>query len=153
MTFTCGGVHDRDFSETSYERIRETQGRNPSFSAADWTFMQEEFAFAGVLDLAQLECDVTAMFETLRGKTVIILRLNTSVGKKCWELEWFGRINEIIIPLAEQFGFTVVDLADFVRGPEDLDNPEDIGAHFSRDVYRRLANRIEAICTASTSRE
>ncbi len=153
MTFTCGVVNDRDFAETSYERICETQGRNPSFSAADWTFMQEEFAFTGVLGMAQLACDVTAMFETLRGKTVIILRLNTSVGKKCWELEWFGRINEIVIPLAEQFGFTVVDLADFVRGPEDLDNPDDIGAHFSRDVYRRLANRIGTLCAAATPAE
>ncbi|GBQ38978.1 HAD-IIIC family phosphatase [Acidocella aminolytica] len=150
MTFKCSGAPDRDFSETSYERIREIQGREPSFSAAEWTFMQEEFAFAGLLDMAQLERDATSMFETLRGKTVIVLRLNTSVGQKCWALEWFGRINEVIIPLAEQFGFTVIDLADFVRGPEDLDSPEDIGVHFSRDVYRRLANRIEAICAAST---
>ena len=150
MTFRGDGVPNRNFSETSYERIRAALGQAPSFSAAEWAFMQEEFAFAGLLDMAQLERDATAMFETLRGKTVIVLRLNTSVGQKCWALEWFGRINDVITPLAKKFGFAIVDLANFVRGSEDLDSPEDIGVHFSRDVYRRLANRIEVLCTAST---
>ena len=146
LPFNSSVIPDQDFGRIGYEDIARRLGHAPDFSAEDWRFMQTEFTCHGPLDLQQLENDVTAMFETLRGRTVIVLMLNTRVGGQSWVLDAFAKINAVVRPLVARYGYLSIDLADFVRTVADLDSPDDVGVHFSRAVYRRLAEQVEALC-------
>ncbi len=134
----------KSYADFSHEELlkRSPQAR---FSAAQWAYMQQEYESVPFLDAALLTRDLAHLFRKLQGKRVIVLKLNTEVGTGTWSLAGFRRINEIVIPLAEAYGCTILDMAEFVRGAGDLAEGDDKGVHYTRDVYRRLAARLKAL--------
>jgi hypothetical protein len=137
-------LNGRGFGEASYEALKSKH--TLEFSEAQWDFMRQELEFVGGGVDADMGADVRYIFEQLRGKTVIVLILNSQVGNNRWILGEFGKVNAIVQPLAAEFGYQTINLSELVRGTEDLVSPDDAGVHFSRNVYTRLAGKIsEAI--------
>lgn len=134
------------FSEVPYETIVERAGGPPGFSADEWAFMQEEFEYVGHRDKQMFSADVSAIFEKLSGKTVIVLALNDRIGSSDWIKLCYGEINNIVLPLARTYGVHIVDFRDHVKSVDDLIDPEDYGVHFSREVYLKTADSILEIC-------
>jgi hypothetical protein len=104
--------------------------------------MQNEFTFHGGLDLDMLAADVRTIFTKLRGKTVIILMLNETVGRNRWILQRWSSINAVIRPMVREFGYLSIEMNDFVRTKDDLTTPDDGGTHYNRAVYQKLADRL-----------
>lgn len=48
-----------------------------------------------------------------------------------------------MLPVAKAYGCFLIDMAELVRTPADLIGQDDPGVHYTRDVYRRLATKIE----------
>ncbi|MDD2704108.1 MAG: DUF1796 family putative cysteine peptidase [Acidocella sp.] len=149
LPLNCGAIPARNFSETSYETIAAKLGHAPEFSPEEWAFMQEEFEFVGFLNPVFLAQDVTRIFKKLHGKRVIVVKRNTMVGASSWTLSNFGKINDIVLPIVKQFGYEVLDIGEFVKTTDDLVAPDDNGAHYSREVYIKIAQRIEDMCQGS----
>jgi hypothetical protein len=78
-----------------------------------------------------------------RNKPVIILGLNGKVGRNVFVMNFFSRINAIIRPIAEEFGFPHIDITQFIHTEDDLakDGALD-GTHFARPVYAKIADEI-----------
>jgi FkbH-like protein len=130
-----------EFSDMPYEKIADSAG-GKTVSPADWAFMQNEFTFHGGLDLDMLAADVRTIFTKLRGKTVIILMLNETVGRNRWILQRWSSINAVIRPMVREFGYLSIEMNDFVRTKDDLTTPDDGGTHYNRAVYQKLADRL-----------
>ncbi len=137
----------QDFKKFSYQDVLK-KSPNAAFSEADWKFMQREFKLVGELDLKILAQDVEAIFKKLRGKIVIVLNLSTSIGNNKWVLGKFARINEVVQPLVQAFGYDTIDLGALIRDENDLVNPKDGGVHFKREIYRKMAEQVTAIVEA-----
>lgn len=140
----------KPFSEISWEQV---QAKNPrvAYTEEQWTFLQDEFELTGVLDLDLLAADVRVIFEKLRGKTVIVLMLNTEIGNAKWTLDRYSSINNVVGPLADEFGYDKIPISEFVRSTDDLVNPRDGGVHYNRAVYQKLADRISGLIESSQS--
>jgi hypothetical protein len=114
-------------------------------SAEQWRFLAEEFEFLGGFDQRIFEADLLKLFSILRGhgKPVVIIGLNEKTGTDPYILGFFGRINQIVRPLAETFGFHYVDVAAFIHGLDDL-APDGMqgGPHFARHVYAKIAEAV-----------
>lgn len=144
LPFHCATVGDRAFAAVSYEKMVET-GSSVEMTPETWRFMQEEFEVLENFDKALLAEDVTRIFELLRGKTVIVLMLNTKIGNNNWMLNRFGEYNDVVLPIAEGFGAHIIEMNEFVCGEADLATPDDPGAHYARHVYIQLAERVADI--------
>jgi FkbH-like protein len=147
-----GGLGERKFADLTYEQIKELNGQI-SMTAEEWGFLQEEYEPAVFLDPVQLCTDLNCLFNKLVGKLVIVLQLNSTVGTGKWQLKTYERINEIVLPVALAHGCTIIDMAEFVRSSADLVDPEDFGVHYSREVYRRLAARVEELAGSRIAAE
>ncbi len=108
----------------------------------DWDYLQGEFEYVGLLNEKILADDLKTIFELLRGKTVIVLMLNTTAGNSQRLLMLYGKINALVRPLAETYGLETVETNDFVHGVEDLVQPDSNGATFKPEVYARIAARV-----------
>ena len=108
----------------------------------DWDYLQGEFEYVGLLNEKILADDLKTIFELLRGKTVIVLMLNTTAGNSQRLLMLYGKINALVRPLAETYGIETVETNDFVHGVEDLVQPDSNGATFKPEVYARIAGRV-----------
>jgi FkbH-like protein len=150
LPFQHPAMIGRDFADMPYCRVVEHGGAD-TISPAQWRFMQEEFSFAGYLDEKQLAADIEDIFVRLEGKLVIVLMLNTHVGSALETLDKFARINEVVRPLAMRAGVQMIDMNELVRSADDLVAPDDGGVHYTRDVYLRLARRVEEIITRHES--
>ncbi len=130
-----------DFSYTQLQEKRPEVFLNP----AEWAYLQEEYESVPYLDADMLTHDLHCLFRKLVGKKVIVLKLNSTIGNRKWTLDNYGRINDIVLPVAREHGCLIIDIADFVRSTDDLIDPDDAGVHYSRNVYRRLAARVEEL--------
>ena len=137
-----GGVANKDFSSLTLE---EAKALNPqvNMTQEQWTFLQEEYDSFPFLDEEKLTEDLHCLFRKLVGKRVFVLELNCTIGKGHWHLQTYGRINSIVLPVAKAYGCFLIDMAELVRTPADLIGQDDPGVHYTRDVYRRLATKIE----------
>jgi FkbH-like protein len=136
-----------DFADVQFEQLAEKA--KSAATEVEWKFMQDEFEFVGVLEKRLFENDLEVMFSHLRGKHVIILMLNTTVGRRKWMLDQFEKINEIVRPIAMRVqsegtcDLELIELNEFVLSEDDLAPDEDYaGSHFARPIYRRLAERV-----------
>jgi len=141
-----------DYNSVSYETILQRSNGAVEFSASDWAFMQDEFEYVGFIDEALLAADISKIFKKLEGKIVIVLMLNTQISgenaAQKWILNWFAKINSVVLPLVNAFGYYKIDVNEFVCDVDDLVDPlEDPGVHYKREVYMKLAERVAAICT------
>jgi FkbH-like protein len=137
------------YADFSHEQVLALQ-KKVHFTAGDWDYLQQEYESVPYLDAELLTADLHCLFGKLVGKQVIILKLNASVGGRKATLDIFGRINDIVLPVARQYGCRIIDIAEFVRGIGDLIDPDDAGVHYSRNVYRQLASRIEELISDVT---
>jgi FkbH-like protein len=123
-------------------------------TADQWHFLQQEFEFLGGFNQDLFEADLHKVFTILRnhGKPVIIINLNEHVGTDPYTLSFFARINRIVGPLADRFGFHTIDVAHYIRNLADLaqDNAQG-GSHFARHVYAKIADAILAQLSTPTS--
>lgn len=121
----------------------QQQQKQNHFTAEEWAALQQEYESVPYLDAPLLTADLHCVFKKLAGKKVFVLKLNSTIGSRKRTLDVYARINDIVLPVAQQYGCRIIDIAEFVRGTDDLIDPEDAGVHYSRNVYRRLAAYIE----------
>ncbi len=148
LPLQAGGIADKQFFDLSYEQAQE-KNKGLRVTPAQWAFLQQEYEPVPFLETASMTADLDALFSKLAGKLVIVLQLNSRVGRRQWYLDTYARINLIVLPVAQAHGCQIVDMAEFVRTRDDLIGPDDPGVHYSRDVYRRLAVRVEELAAAS----
>ena len=146
-----GRIGNRSFSELSYEEIQ--QAGVAGVSAEQWRFMQEELEYIGTFEPGRFAADVRRTFEIAasHGKPVVVIGLNERVGRDLPILRLFGEVNAIVNPMAREFGFPVIDVADYVRSDEDI--TDDMGgAHYRRQVYSKIATEVRRLLEAMTTR-
>lgn len=139
-----GGVGDKEFSSIPYEELQELN-RDAKIQPEQWAFLQQEYESVPFLAPELLTADLHALFRRLEGKLVVVVQLNSTVGTGQWQLDVYAKINAIVLPVAQQYGCHIIDMAEFVRTDVDLVSPTDFGVHYSRDVYSRLATRVDEI--------
>ncbi len=137
----------KDFRAIDYNTIRN-EPLNGNVTSAQWQMLQNEFEYIGGFQEGLFRRDVRTIFDKLRGKLVIVLMLNTTIGDDKWILSGFAAVNNIVRPLVEDFGYQTIEMSDFVRSVDDLVAPDDGGVHFCRNVYRGLAGKIAEIIAA-----
>jgi FkbH-like protein len=137
-------IGPKPYADFSYEQLREKR-EEIFIDPAQWAYLQEEYETVPFIDAGQLTQDLHCLFKKLAGKKIIVLKLNSTVGNRRWTLDNYQRINDIALPVARDYGCHIIDIAEFVRGTDDLIDPDDAGVHFSRNVYRKLAARIEEL--------
>ncbi len=144
-----GGVGDKEFSSLTLD---EAKAANPQIrmSPEQWRFLQSEYETFPFLDEDLLTKDLHCLFERLVGKLVIVLELNSTVGTGEWYRRTYEKINSIVLPVARAYGSVLIGMSEFVRTPADLISPDDPGVYYTRDVYRRLASKIEDIINSQT---
>ncbi|OYV42900.1 MAG: hypothetical protein B7Z75_10955 [Acidocella sp. 20-57-95] len=130
-----------DYTKLGYDEIISHGVQNVSHE--QWEFLRSSFEFVGGFDPARFTQDLERLFAQLvrMRKHVIIVGLNEIAGKDTSTLGVFRSINKIVKPQAMAAGFDYIDLAEFVRGEEDL-TPDAGGAHFSRETYYNLSQMI-----------
>lgn len=138
------GIGSRPYCDFSYEQMSEKQGKT-HLTPETWAYLQNEYEAVPFLDEALLTADLHRFFKKLTGKLVIILKLNSSVGAGKWHLDSYGRINDIVLPVAKAYNCRIVDMAEFVRTTDDLVDANDPGVHYRRDIYRNLAMKVEEL--------
>ena len=139
-----GRIGKRDFRELSFEEIQEKGVAG--VSQEQWRFMQQELEFIGAFNPARFASDARRTLEIAKahGKPVIVIGLNETVGRDKPILDLFGRINRIVNPMAAEFGFPVIDVADFIEDEKDI--ADDMGgAHYRRQVYAAIATEIRRL--------
>ncbi len=146
LHFHNGSIPQKDFRKVSYEEIQKNWHDQTYFSAYNWEFMKLEFEYMGDRPEGLFAADLLEIFQKLKDKKVIVLKLNENFGAD-WLLNALRRLNEIVLPLAKLFDFKIVDINEFVLSRSDLANEKDPGGHYSKDVYRKIAKRIEQICS------
>jgi FkbH-like protein len=133
----------RDYTAVPYEQLLER--KITGISREQWDTLRTELEFIGGFDEARFIADVRWMFTHLqtRNKPVIILGLNGKVGRNVFVMNFFSRINAIVRPIAEEFGFPHIDITQFIHTEDDLakDGALD-GTHFARPVYAKIAEEI-----------
>ncbi len=110
-----------------------------------WDFLQSEFEYVGSLNETLLDEDLNTMFALLRGKTVIVLMLNTTVGNGARLLALHEKINAVVRPLVESYGLHTIETNEFVRSKNDLVQPDSNGAMFKPQIYAQIAARVTEI--------
>ena len=139
-----GRIGKRDFGQVSFEEL-ERNGV-AGMSREQWRFMQEELEFVGAFDPARFAADVKRTLEITKahGKPVILIGLNETVGRDQPILGLFGEVNRIVNPMAAAFGIPVIDVAQFIRGEEDI--ADDMGgAHYRRQIYAKIAAEVRRL--------
>ncbi len=132
-----------DYTKIPYDELIERGIKN--ISAAQWAFLQREFIFRGGFNEALFMMDVIDIFTRLkeRGKQVVIIGLNSGVGRDKPILAFFDKINTIVRPLVSEFGFAYVDVNEFIKSEADLAADGQFGGpHFAREVYSKVADAI-----------
>jgi FkbH-like protein len=123
-------------------------------TAEQWDFLAREFEFLGGFNQTLFESDVDHVFSRLRahGKPVIIIGLNETTGTDGYILSFFARINQIVRPLAQHYGFSYIDIAGFIQTLDDLapDGTQG-GPHFARHVYAKIAEAVLEMLNAKNS--
>lgn len=137
-------IGPKPYTDFSHAQLQEKQPEI-FLNAAQWAYLQQEYESVPFLDAGMLTHDLHCLFRKLAGKKVIVLKLNSTIGNRKWTLDNYGRINDIVLPVAREYGCHIIDIADFVRGTDDLIDPDDAGVHYSRNVYRQLATHIETL--------
>ena len=137
----------KDFRAVDYDTIRN-EPLNGNITSAQWQMLQNEFEYVGGFQEGLFRRDVRTIFEKLQGKVVIVLMLNTAIGADKWILSGFATVNNVVRPLAEEFGYQTLEMSDFVRSADDLVTPDDGGVHFGRNVYQNLAKKVAEIVAA-----
>jgi FkbH-like protein len=133
-----------EFSSVKYDDIADMAA--PAGTTREhWDFLSEEFSLYGYLDLDLLARDVEWIFRKLSGKRVIAFALNTEVGNNQWLLQTWGKINDVVLPLAAKYGCQILRVNEFVKTEADLIEPHGNGAHFRRDIYRQFAERVKEL--------
>ncbi len=147
MPLFLAEIGAKSYANYSYEQLRHGQ-KQVHLTPEEWAYLQQEYDSVPFLDAQLLTADLHCLFQKLAGKLVIVLKLNSKIGTRKRTLDIYGRINDIVLPVAKDYGCTIIDIAEFVQSPADLIDPHDPGVHFSRTVYRRLAARIEELIRA-----
>ena len=147
------GWHQRekmDYTQLSYAELlaRGVKG----VSAEQWESFTSEFEFVGGFDPDRFVADVRKLFTMLRErrKTIIVIGLNSQVGRDRYILAFFARINALVLPIVREFGVDYIDVNQFVRQESDLAQDGALGGpHFAREVYRKLADAILPLLPAA----
>ncbi|MDE8349833.1 MAG: HAD-IIIC family phosphatase [Acidocella sp.] len=136
-----------DYTTLDYDEILSNGVQN--VSRAQWEFMRSAFEFSGGFDPERFKRDLEQIFVQLvrMGKHVIIVGLNEIAGHDTSTLSIFHTVNLVVKPMAVAAGFDYIEMADFVRGDEDL-TPDAGGAHFSRETYYKLSQTILGLIKA-----
>jgi FkbH-like protein len=147
LPLNMAGVDGKNFSSLDYKEMYNVPGF--TLDEDEWHALQDEFEFFGANDPGLLRADLINIFGKLTGKHIILLKLNENVGDNRWTLDRWKEVNQITqevydgLPQRQKLDVDFIDLNEFVRGPEDLDDPN--GAHFARHVYRKVADRIKEV--------
>ncbi len=141
---TVGNI---EFRETPFESVAEKVAG--SITREEWDFLQSDLSRGRHVDKDLLASDVKKLFEKLQGKLVIVLRLNTVVGSNKWLLQMFDQTNRIVLPIAAAAGCHIINLADYVKSPDDLVRADNGGDHYRRDIYQNLAARVAEIIAST----
>ncbi|MBS1000918.1 HAD-IIIC family phosphatase [Acetobacter persici] len=132
-----------DYTSFSYQDI--VKNGLDSVSEEQWNFFKKEFVFLGGFNENLFIKDLKYIFDILTNskKQVIILGLNDKVGNDTMILEFFSNINQIVSAIAQNYGFYVISMQDFVRSENDLANDGTKGGtHFTREVYKNISDTI-----------
>lgn len=142
-----------DYTSLSYDEILEHKMSN--ISAEQWEFFRNEFTFFGGFNQDLFIKDVRYIFNRLLNaqKKVIVIGLNERIGRDQKILDFFGKINSLIKPMVEKYGFDYIDLQDIVHSEDDLANDGVLGGtHFDRAIYKNLSDRILELVASSDYR-
>ncbi len=143
--FSLGHMRNEKLDYTSVPHAEIEETFVPGISKAQWDFFLSEFEFLGGFNEKLFVSDIQRVFTLLfmHGKPVIIIGLNEAVGTDRYILDFFANINRIVQPLARQFGFSYIDVNDFIKTEDDL-APDGVrgGAHFARNIYAKIADAI-----------
>ncbi len=134
-----------DYTALSYDEIVKRNIQN--ISQQEWDFFRQEFTFKGGFNEALFMIDVIRIFDQLKaqGKHVVIIGLNAQVGNDKPILAFFEKINQIVRPLVNEFGFDYIDVNDFIKGQNDLAADGHFGGpHFAREIYAKISDAILA---------
>lgn len=130
-------------AKTTYAAVAE-KAAAAGVTEPVWDFLRKEFEFVGVTDATILADDLKTMFEMLRGKTVIVVMLNSTIGSGQRLLTLYEKINAVVRPMIEPYGLHAIEINDFVRGPDDLAADGNGGA-FKAGIYKQIAARVTEI--------
>ena len=117
-------------------------------SQDQWEFFTNEFEFMGGYDPATFMTDARKVLTDLRhtGKHVIVVGLNSTVGRDKAILEFFAGINGLVEPLARELGCDYIDVNTIIRTEDDLANDGQFGGpHFGRHVYLEISHQVLAL--------
>ncbi|GCD53098.1 HAD-IIIC family phosphatase [Acetobacter pasteurianus] len=138
-----GGPFEKfDYTSVPYEEI---QDKLPNTTRDQWNFFRSEFSFIGGFNKDIFVKDLRTLFTRLKraGKTIIIVGLNSKVGRDLGILSAFGQINELTLPVAREFGVDFIDAHQFVKSENDLAKDGSFGgSHYERRVYKQISDAI-----------
>jgi len=132
-----------DYTKMPYDEVSKIVSAGTS--REQWAYIAAEFDSIGGFNPALFMSDVHDMFTLLKshGKPVIIIGLNDSVGRDTYILDFFDKVNRIVKPLVDEYGFAYIEVTKFIHNEGDLANDGHFGGpHFARHVYAELANEI-----------
>lgn len=132
-----------DYTKISYDELLKLNVTG--VSRQQWDFLINEFEFLGGHNPTMFEFDVRRNLSILAEKErpTIVLGLNDKIGRDEFVLQYFGRVNRLVRPIAEEFGCAYIDVTEFIHSENDLANDGHFGGpHFSRQVYSQIADRI-----------
>ena len=138
------GPHAKfDYTSLSYEDLATY--KISGISRESWEFFISEFEFLGGFNRDIFERDVKYVFDRLRNaeKKVIIIGLNSTIGRDTPVLKFFGMINDIVRPIARAYNFPYIDINMFIHNENDLAKDNIFGGtHFDRSVYKKISDEI-----------
>lgn len=132
-----------DYTLFSYQDILDRGMDN--ISEDQWDFFIEEFSFYGGFNAKLFIQDINYVFERLSKsrKKVIILNLNDKIGNDKLILNFFHNINIIVSDVAQNYGFPIISMQEFIKNENDLANDgAKGGTHFTREVYKNISDKI-----------
>jgi len=122
-------------------------------SQDQWEFFTSEFEFLGGYDPTTFVADARKVLTDLRRKDkhVIVVGLNSTVGRDQPILDFFAGINVLIEPLAADLGCDYIDINAIIGTEDDLANDGQFGGpHFGRHVYLEISHRVLALIRSRT---
>ncbi|QEE86586.1 HAD-IIIC family phosphatase [Acetobacter oryzoeni] len=133
-----------DYTKLTYQEVLDW-GITTGCTKDQWEFFREEFIFFGGFNKELFENDIHYIFNRLRNanKKVIILGLNSKIGKDIDLMKFNEKINIIVEPIVAKYGFHYLKMENFVKSEDDLANDGALGgAHFDRLVYKNISDKI-----------
>jgi FkbH-like protein len=152
LPMALDGFSRADLTTVSYEELA-AKGRQTAATEAQWAFLRSDLEHLGGLEMERFKNDLRMLFRQLDGKQVIVLMLNSTIGSNTALLNRFADINQTVLQAVQERNrfarrpIELIALNDVLESDADL-TEDGGGAHFVRDVYHKLADRVVALLEA-----